>query len=336
MSQVTIKDVAKKANVSITTVSLVLNNKADSISQETVELVKQVCKDLQYQKNFMASSLKSKVTNTIGLILPDIDNAYYSRIASSMDKILGEKGYTLLTSTSNNDFKKELNTLKQMEARQVDYLVVLPSSSSLTIGHREELQKALNELTIKYVVLDRQTGFNDHIEVINDDYYGSSLAVEFLISRGHKKIACITGPENVSSSNERLHAYKDVLKKHNIPLDESLIYIGDYSFEKAREISKQIIKRDDVDAIFAFNDLSAYAVYDIYSTNDKKIGRDISVIGFDDNPFSALISPSLTTIKQDVNKICEEAIDQLLSEENHTHVVKILPTLVERKSVRAK
>ncbi len=336
MSQVTIKDVAKKANVSITTVSLVLNNKAESISEETIALVRKVCKELHYQRNYMAFSLKSKVTNTIGLILPNIDNAYYARISTCLDKLLTEKGYTLFTASSENDFKKEINLFKQMETRQVDYLIILPSSSSLSKNNRGVLEETLNDLQIKYVILDRKTGFNDHIEILNDDYYGSTLAMEYLVKHGHRRIACITGPENVSSSEERLRGYINTLNKYNIPVDKSLIYVGDYTFEKAREISKDIIKRNDVDAIFAFNDMSAYAVYDIYTENDKKIGRDISVVGFDDNPFSSLISPSLTTVKQDVQEICKEAIEQLFSEDNKKHVVKILPTLVERKSVSGK
>lgn len=336
MSHVTIKDVAKAANVSITTVSLVLNNKAESISKETVELVQQVCRDLNYQRNYFASSLKSKVTNTIGLILPHIDSGYYSRIASCLDTILFEKGYTLLVASSDNDFEKEINLFKQMEARQVDYLVVLPSSASLLKENKNQLHDVLKNLNIKYVVLDRRTGFNDHIEVVNDDYYGASLAVEHLIKCGHKRIACITGPENVSSSEERLRGYLDVLKKHNIPTDQSLIYKGDYSFDTAREVSKKIIQRNDIDAVFAFNDMSAYALYDIYIENDKKIGRDISVVGFDDNPFSSLISPSLTTVKQDVEFICRQAIEELLKDSSKTKMIKIQPTLVERKSVCVK
>ena len=336
MSHVTIKDVAKAANVSITTVSLVLNNKAESISKETVELVQQVCRDLNYQRNYFASSLKSKVTNTIGLILPHLDSGYYSHIASCLDTILFEKGYTLLVASSDNDFEKEMNLFKQMEARQVDYLVILPSSKSLLNENKNVLHDVLKHLSIKYVVLDRRTGFNDHIEVVNDDYYGASLAVEHLIKCGHKRIACITGPNNVSSSDERLRGYKDVLKKNGISFDQSLIYEGDYTFNTAREISKKIIKRNDIDAVFAFNDMSAYALYDIYVENDKKIGRDISVVGFDDNPFSSLISPSLTTVKQDIHSICYKAIDELLKDNSKNKMIKILPTLVERKSVCVK
>ena len=336
MSRVTIKDVAEAANVSITTVSLVLNNKVDSISQETIDAVNRACKNLHYQKNFFASSLKSKVTKTIGLILPEIDSAYYSRIASCVNKILEEKNYTLLTASSDNSFERELHLFAQMEARQVDYLIILPSSSSLTKQNFEKLEKALNELSLKYAIIDRRTKFNNHIEVVNDDIYGASLAVEYLIKNNHKRIACITGPENVSSSDNRLQGYLDTLKKHNIPFDESLIYIGDYSFDTAKQLAEQIIHRKDVDAIFAFNDLSAYAVYDIYAEQGLRIGKDISVVGFDDNPFSSLISPSLTTIRQDIKKICETAVNELFKEDNDNKVITISPTLIERKSVRVK
>ena len=131
MSKATIKDVARAANVSITTVSLVLNNKAQNISVETVNTVKRVCKELNYEPNDIASSLKSKTTKTIGLILPEINNAYYSRIMSCFDSLLVEHDYTLLTAISNNNFERELELFSQMETRRVDYLIILPSSNSL-------------------------------------------------------------------------------------------------------------------------------------------------------------------------------------------------------------
>ena len=336
MSKATIKDVARAANVSITTVSLVLNNKAQNISVETVNTVKRVCKELNYEPNYIASSLKSKTTKTIGLILPEINNAYYSRIMSCFDSLLVEHGYTLLTAISNNNFERELELFSQMETRRVDYLIILPSSTSLLKKNRTTLMEALEKLTIKFVILDRKTDFNSHVEVVNDDVYGASLAVEHLIKTGHRRIACITGPEDVSSSDDRLKGYLDTLKKHNIPFDPSLIYVGDYSYNTARNISKEIIKRNDVDAIFAFNDTSAYAVYDIYNEQDKKIGRDISLVGFDDNPFSILISPSLTTVRQDIDVICQTAIDELFNGEKEKKIIKIQPTLVERKSVGVK
>lgn len=335
MKNVTIKDVAKKANVSITTVSLVLNNKTESanISKETIEHVKNVAEELHYFKNHMASSLRSKVTKTIGLIVPEIHNNYYSRIVDTLDTILVNKGYTLLTAISNNNFEKEMSLFSQMIERQVDYLLFLPSSNALKEENSKILEKTLKQLPLKFVVLDRKTKINHHVEVVNDDVCGASLAVEHLIERGYKRIACITGPKGVSSSDERLEGYRLVLEKNNIPFDENLIYEGNYSFEKAVEISKQIILRDDIEAVFAFNDPSAYALYFVCDKYGKRVGSDIAVVGFDDNTFSTLITPSLTSVRQDIESICQTAVDCLFDDSNETKIINITPHLIERKSV---
>ena len=338
MKNVTIKDVAKKANVSITTVSLVLNNKSNEayISKETIELVRRVADELHYSKNHMASSLRSKVTNTIGLIIPEIDNGYYSRIVEKLDYILSNKGYTLFTAISNNDFEREMSLFAQMEARQVDYLLFLPSSSALKEENSSKLHETLEKIKIKFVVLDRKTKLNHHVEVVNDDFVGASYAVEHLINNGYKRIACLTGPKGVSSSDDRLKGYIKTLQKHNILVDNSLIYEGDYSYKTALKISEKILKRDDVDAIFAFNDSSAYAVYANCDKLNMKVGQDLALVGFDDNAFSELISPPLTSIRQDIDNICLTAVNKMFEETNQREVIKITPKLIERKSVGRK
>ena len=338
MKKATIKDVAKRANVSITTVSLVLNNKCHSsnISKETIALVKKVAEELQYSKNFMASSLRSNVTKTIGIIIPEIENHYYSRIISKIDELVSAKGYSLLTAISNNDFERELSLFDHMVARQVDYLLFLPSSSALRKDNSEKLQNLLDKLPIKFVVLDRKTKLNHHVEVVNDDQVGGTLATEYLIKNGHTRIACITGPKGVSSSDDRLEGYKLTLQKFNISFDESLIYEGDYTYNTAVELSKDILQRDDVDAIFAFNDVSAYAIYHNCDALNKKVGLDISIVGFDDNSFSSLISPPLTSVGQNITEICSIAVDKLFDSENVREVIKVTPNLKERKSVGIK
>lgn len=335
MKNVTIKDVAKKANVSITTVSLVLNNKTEyaNISNETIDHVKKVAEELHYFKNHMASSLRSKVTKTIGLIVPEINNGYYSRIVDKFDEILVKKSYTLLIAISNNNFEKEMSLFNQMIERHVDYLIYLPSSIALRKENSELLEKTLKQLPIKFVVLDRKTKINHHVEVINDDVCGASLGVEHLIERGYRRIACITGPKGVSSSDDRLKGYCDVLEKHHIPFDEDIIFEGNYGFDKAVEISKKIVARDDIDAVFVFNDLMAYALYFVCDKFGKRVGTDLAVVGFDDNTFSALITPSLTSVGQDIDMICKTAVDCLFDDENERQVIKITPHLAKRKSV---
>ena len=334
MGKATIKDVAKKANVSITTVSFVLNNKAEHISPETIEAVKKACKELNFERNHIASSLKSKTTNTIGLIVPEIDNNYYSRIVSEVDALVSEKGYILLTAFSSNDFEREISLLYQMVARQVDYLLLLPSSAALNKQNSQKLLEVLNELPIKFVILDRKTKLNHHTEVVNDDIEGGQLASEYLVQQGYKRIACITGPEEVSSSDDRLIGYRSILEKYNIPFDETLIYVGDYSFNTAINLATQILNRNDIDAIFAFNDMSAYAAYFVSDKMNRKVGQDISIVGFDDNAFSSLITPALTSIRQDIKEICRVAVEELFKEDNTRQVIKIKPRLMERESVK--
>ncbi len=329
MSNITIKDVAKKANVSISTVSLVLNGKAENIPDVTIEKVKDACRTLNYKRNMNASSLKSKVSKLAGLIVPDLENSYYSRVASCISTILYERGYSLVISSCDNNFEKEVDYINQMAARQVDALFLFPSAIGLSDKNKPLLKKTLDDCGLKIIILDRQTFLNSYIEVVNDDFYGATLACQFLVNKGFKRIACITGPKNVSSSDDRLAGYLEVVKQNGI-FDESLIYVGDYHSELARIQARLILQRNDVDAIFAFNDLSAYAVYEVAGELNKKVGEDIFVVGYDNNPFSALITPKLTSVGQNINEMCQIAVDRMFDKRNVIETIKVRPTLVER------
>lgn len=220
-----------------------------------------------------------------------------------------------------------------MVARHVDYLVYLPSNFSIIGENMERLFLELDNLPINFVLLDRSVNYKDHTEVSTDEVYGGYIATKYLLSKGYKRIACITGPRNIHSSIERLEGYKKALTEYNVPFDESLVYEGDYSFPTALEVSIKLLKRDDFDAIFAFNDVSAYAVYYVADKIGKKVGLDISLVGYDDAKFSSIISPNLTSIRQDFDEMCKIAIKELLSEKTKKKIIKIKPTLVERNSV---
>lgn len=330
MSNVTIKDVAKRANVSIATVSLILNGKAQSIPDSTIERVHAACKELNYKRNLNASSLKSKISKLVGLIVPDLENAYYSRVASSISTNLSERGYSLVISSCDNNFQKELDYIEQMANRQVDALFLFPSATGLLKENRNDLKKALDESDLKIIILDRKTSFNSYIEVVNDDLYGATLASEYLINKGYKRIACITGPKDVSSSDERLEGYKKTLKKHHI-YDESLIYTGDYHFPLAKQQAMKILKRDDVDAIFAFNDISAYAVYDAADELGKRVGSDIAVVGYDNNQFSDLITPKLTSVGQNISEMSSIAVNKMFEDKYEPEIIAVQPSLFIRE-----
>ncbi|MGM9874041.1 MAG: LacI family DNA-binding transcriptional regulator [Bacilli bacterium] len=333
MKKVTIKDIAKETGVSLTTVSLVLNNKTSSISDATIEKVREACKKLNYKWVVPNEKFKNKNTKTIGLIIPEIDDIYYSKIASLIDEYVTEKKYVLFTSLSHNNIDTEIALLRKMVARHVDYLVFLPSNFSIIGDNVNRLFLELDNLPINFVLIDRSVNYKDHVEISTDETYGGYLATSYLISKGYKRIACITGPKNIHSSIERLEGYKKALEENNIPFDESIVFEGDYSFPSALEVSIKLLKRDDFDSIFAFNDVSAYAVYYVADKIGKKVGLDISLVGYDDAKFSSIISPNLTSIRQDFDEMCKLAIKELLSEKTKKKIIKIKPKLIERNSV---
>ena len=156
-----------------------------------------------------------------------------------------------------------------------------------------------------------------------------------LIEHNHKKIAVITGPSEVSSSLDRLSGYKKALKEFNIPFDKSLVFEGDYHDFSGEKCAKEIIdNHSDIDAIFAFNDIMAYGVYRVLNERNIAIGKDISLIGYDDNYFSSLINPRLTTIRQDVDALCKSVVEELFKEDLSPNTILVTPSLIERESVK--
>ena len=212
-------------------------------------------------------------------------------------------------------------------------MVIIPPSS--LFYKNSEFAKTTLNLEIPYVVLDRKIGESKNKAVVTDDIHGGYLATKYLIDKGCKRIAVITGPNGISSSVNRLDGYKKALENAGISFDSSLVFEGDYRFESGEKLANKIFdEHKDVDAIFAFNDLMAYGVYRASSERGLKIGKDISLIGYDDNRFSSLISPGLTTIRQDIDALCHAVIEELFDEDKSPKLVSIEPTLVVRESVK--
>ena len=332
-NSITIKEIAKEANVSITAVSFVLNGKENSVSKETAERILNVCKKYNFKPNYIASSLKSKNNKTVGCIVPDLENNYYSRLIVKLEECLKEHGYTVLITNTGYDADACLSSINEMVNRKVGFLVIIPTSNFLS--KIDDFVEKTSSLNIPYVILDRKVGEDKNKSVVTNDVKGGFLATDYLIRKGYKRIAVITGPNETSSSLYRLEGYKKALKAVNMPIDESLIFEGDYRFETGERIANKIFKEKlDVDAIFAFNDLMAYGVYRAGNLNGIKIGEDVSLVGYDDNLFSSLISPGLTTVRQDIDTICDAVVAELFSEDRSPNLIAVEPTLVERESVK--
>ena len=332
-NQITIKDVAQEANVSITAVSFVLNGKENNVSKETAERILSVCKKYNFKPNYIASSLKSKTNRTVGCIVPDLENNYYSRLIVRLEEYLREEGYTVLITNTGYDVEKCFSSIDEMLNRKVGFMVIIPPSSFYY--KNSDFAKTTLNLEIPYVILDRKMGEDKNKAVVTDDVRGGYLATKYLLDKGHKRIAAITGPNETSSSLSRLEGYKKALEFAGISYDSSLVFEGDYRFESGEKIANKILDdKLDIDAIFAFNDLMAYGVYRASNEHGVKIGKDLAVIGYDDNRFSSLISPGLTTIRQDIDSLCKAVIEELFNEDRSPKLVSVEPTLVERESVK--
>lgn len=338
MKTVCIKDIAKKSGVSITAVSLILNNKATSIPEETIQRVKKVASESGYRPNAIASSLKTKRTKTIGYVMPSIENSFFSEIAKKVEKIVEPSGYSIIICSSDDKFEKDYNLIQMLTSRMIDFLLYCPSSETLKSENLHKIITLLHSIDTPYVVVDRQIKGDIKSKVVCDDHQGGMLATQHLIENGHKKIACITGPLEMSSANNRYLGYEDSLKENNIPFVKDYVFYGNFDFESGYKQAKEALKTD-VTAMFVCNDLMAYGALKAIKESGKKVPQDISIVGYDDLMFSELLDTPLTTIHQDIDAIADcigKYIISVLEERNTEITIKAVPSYLVKRSTVAR
>ncbi len=337
MKTVCIKDIAKESGVSITTVSLILNNKASTISEETIKRVQSIAKEMGYRPNAIASSLKTKKTKLIGYVMPSIENSFFSEIAKKVEKIIEKKGYSIVICSSDDKFEKDYNLIEMLSSRMIDLLLYCPSVEALEKDNLTKIISLLHSIDIPYIIVDRQIEGDLHDKVVCDDRKGALDAVEYLIASGHERIACITGPLSMSSASNRFFGYQEALKKNRIPYDSSLIRYGAFDYASGYEAGKSLA-RSDATAIFVCNDLMAYGAIKALKESGKSVPEDVSLIGYDDLFFSALLDTPLTTVHQDIDALGKAIGNNILSilEDNVREIpIQVIPpSLVIRSTVK--
>jgi LacI family transcriptional regulator len=314
MPQTTSKDVAKLAGVSRSTVSLVLNNSNMPISEETRQKVLKAAKELNYQPNMLAQSLKTNRSKIIGLIIPSITNPFFPSIAQGVEEIAVENGYNTFLCNTFKDPIKEENYIKALTSKQVDGIIF---ASSIQNPH---ILKELQKRKIAFITFDQSTN-NDCI--LFDNVKGSEMAVDYLFSLGHKNIGFISTSITTPSHIDRLEGYKKAHEKAGIPLNPKYIredkYINktnlktNYEQNIGGKLASELLEQcPEVTAIFAINDLIAIGVIKLKQSG-LRIPEDISVIGFDDIYMSGMVDPPLTTIRQPTYKMGQRAAEFLIS-----------------------
>lgn len=322
----TIREIAKEAGVSIATVSRVINNKG-GVNENTKKKVQKIIEELNYSPNSIAVGLNNKKSKTIALIIPDITNPYFLELAKIVERESVRKGYNLILCNSDNDKELEKKQISMIDQKYIDGLII---ASHL-------FEKSYLSRDIPVVVIDRITN-NEFSTVTSDNYNGALLATEHLLNIGCKKIAHISGPPKVRIAEERIEGYMSRVGTKRW-FNKSYIVDGEYSLNKAFEVTRMLLnKNDEIDGIFAGNDLMGVGVLKSLYSLGKKVPDDIAVIGFDGIAFSRITIPELSTIAQPIQEMALEAsrilFDQIENNQRYIINKKLDVTLIERESTK--
>ncbi|MDR0271681.1 LacI family DNA-binding transcriptional regulator [Paenibacillus sp.] len=306
-SKPNIQDVARHANVSIATVSRVINNQG-GVRKATEEKILKAIDELGYIRSAAARIMKRKETNTIGVIVPDIKNPFFPLVMAGIEEKAREKGYfTILSSTSESPIVEE-KIVKNFIERGVDGVIIT------TANENGEHLKLLQEQNIPIVAVDRSIKSFDVDTVLVDNVKGSYQAVQHLILQGHKEIGIICGPENTTPGLERFLGYKKALEDYNIPFDENYVVMGDFGERSGYQATKVLFELDDKPtAIFSSNNLMTIGCMKALEDLKWKLGSEVSFIGFDDVDIATFLNPKLSVVARPMNAIGEIAF-QLLYE----------------------
>ena len=298
--------VAEKAGVSVNTASRAINNKPD-INLETKKRILQIAKELGYIRNAAAVALRTKKTGTIGVVIADNRNPFYAEVLNGMEEAAREKNYHIILANTQRDYKKEEEAINLLLAKRVDGLLITP------VQDKDDDIKNLIDANIPFVIVGRDFENIEVDAVYNDEVKGGFLATEYLINKGHKRIALIDGFLYKSPARGRLEGYKKALKKYGVPTDDALVSVGDIDVKDGYERTRQLFEKGlDFTAIFAYNDIMAFGAMQTIKEKGLRIPEDIGLVGYDDIPFSSLMNPALTTIKLNKQELGIESVKLLL------------------------
>ena len=331
----TIKDVAKMAGVSTTTVSHVIN-KTRFVAKETEEAVMQAIKSLKYSPSAVARSLKVNTTKSIGMIVTTSESPYFAEIIHAVEDHCYRQGYSLFLCNTQNDPEKIKNHVEMLTKKRVDGLLVMCS---------EYTQHSLDVLSsfssVPMVVMD--WGPNTDTDIIEDNSFtGGYLATKHLIDCGHKEIGLIAGELDKTTARTRYEGFVKAMNETNLPIHENWIMEGFFEPEDGYECMNKILAQDSLPtAVFCCNDVMALGAISAITEKGLRVPDDISIIGYDNIHSSRFYAPPLTTIHQSKSRLGAQAVnllfERIANKDNNNHEkhrIAIHPELVIRKSVR--
>ncbi|MGG4664863.1 ribose operon transcriptional repressor RbsR [Providencia vermicola] len=329
----TMKDVARLAGVSTSTVSHVINQNR-YVSESITLRVKNAIEELNYAPSALARSLKMNRTNTIGMLLTTSNNPFYAEVVRGVERSCYERGYSLVLCNTEGDLQRMNHSLETLLQKRVDGLLIMCT----------EVQGPSKEVLARYpavpTVMMDWSPFESGGDVIQDNsFLGGEMATRYLINAGFTRIACIAGPQDKSPARARHQGFIQAMNDAGIKINEDYLIFSDFEFAGGFESMNALLELPiPPQAIFAGNDAMAVGAYQAIFQKGMKVPDDISIVGYDDIDLSSYMIPPLTTIHQPKDELGQQAVNQLIyrmdNPEAETSVLVLTPELIERQSVK--
>ncbi len=324
------KDVAKIAGVSVSTVSRVISGRIP-VDEVTAERVRQAISTLDFRPNLLASGLRSKSGKLIGLVVPGIYEPFAS-IVGHLEHFAANHGYSLLVGNSRSLPDVEERFVDNLIRRHVDGIIFTP------IAYETPVMSHLLDSDIPIVWFDRVSEDRRVLSVRLNNEHAGRIAAEHFIENGHRQIAVVTGPRNVDLTHVRLRGFLTTAAQHGVSVPTEWIFEGDFSFASGVRIAGEIAREAILPtAVWAQNDLTAIGLLKGFAAAGLSVPEEISIIGMDGIPFTEMVHPELTTVAQPIEAMCRTAISKVLEyqqylQQNQLHTV-FQPELIQRESV---
>lgn len=329
---ITLKQLSQLAGVHPSTVARVLNDDPNQRVSETVrERILALAREYNYHPNSVARSLRTKRSAVVGALIPDIANPFFAVLFRGMEDALAQHDYGIILANSDDSASREARGMAMLRGRQVDGLILA------TARRRDPSIEALREERVPFVLVNRHTDPIPPYAVVPDDYGGAKAVVEHLASLGHRRIAHIAGPGEVSTGYARRQAYLDTVRQSELDEDPALLVLGSYREAGGYEAMSTLLRlRTPPTAVFVVNDLAALGAIRAIREAGLSVPQDISIAGFNDLPFSTQMDPRLTTVHLPLHAMgalaAERLLEQLLGAASPTEPAVMPVTLIPRES----
>ncbi|MEN8117009.1 MAG: LacI family DNA-binding transcriptional regulator [Bacteroidota bacterium] len=314
--ETTIHDIAKKLNIAASTVSRALNDNP-LISESTSKKIKKTAKEMGYRPNTMAANFRTKRTNTIGVIVPLINRHFFSSVISGIEDIAYQQGFAVTISQSNDKLEKEDKIAHSLFSNRVDGVIISIGMETKSFDHL----KLFSERKIPLVFFDRIVEEIKAHKIVVNDFNGGYKATKHLVGQGAKRVAHIAGPLNLNIYKKRQEGYCQALKDSGLEIDESIIIHTNLRREDGtRAIKKLMQHKKRPDAIFCANDTTALSSIIYLQKNGIKVPDDVAIVGFSNEPFSEVVTPSISTIRQPGFTMGQKTAELIINQINNRNL----------------